>query len=261
MWNEVCSAEKDIVKSDGVARKHFRQIFKNKRTIFDREVQRCKKKYVTDQQKEIENLVYKDQQNVYKKIGKIGIGQERLKKMQTEILLEDGLVTNDTDAVKDKWKTNFCNLLNPNKTPNDNEEIMLCDIEDSNINQDINSMIRDDEVIKAVKEINNNKASDEIPAEIRKNKTLTKVFGVLFNKCFDHGIVSDVLKLGVITLIPKSSTSNNKDRLSYRGITLAPVTYKIYCSILNSKLSLWEDDNNILHDGHWVVTGCSCSFM
>ena len=55
MWNEVCSAEKDIVKSDGVARKHFRQIFKNKREIFDREVQRCKKKYVTDQQKEIEN--------------------------------------------------------------------------------------------------------------------------------------------------------------------------------------------------------------
>ena len=55
-----------------------------------------------------------------------------------KILLEDGSVTNDAGGVMDKWKTSFCNLLNPNKTPNDNEEIMLRDVQDSNIDLDIN---------------------------------------------------------------------------------------------------------------------------
>ena len=58
----------------------------------------------------------------------------------------------------------------------------------------------------------------------------------------------DSWKLGVITPVPKSSTANDKDPLNYRGITLAPVIYKIYSSILNSRLSLWEEDNAIPHD-------------
>ena len=68
------------------------------------------------------------------------------------------------------------------------------------------------------------------------------------NKSFDQVIAPDAWKLGIITPIPKSSTTNDKDPLSYRGITLASVLYKIYCSILNSRLSLLEEDNNLLHD-------------
>ena len=48
------------------------------------------------------------------------------------------MMQNDAGGVMDKWKTSFCNLLNPNKTPNDNEEIMLRDVQDSNIDLDIN---------------------------------------------------------------------------------------------------------------------------
>ena len=39
-----------------------------------------------------------------------------------------------------------------------------------------------------------------------------------------------------------------KDPLNYRGITLAPVIYKIYCTILNKRLSQLEEQNEILHD-------------
>ena len=35
MWNEVCREEKNMIKSNGVARKHARQAFKHKRKIFD----------------------------------------------------------------------------------------------------------------------------------------------------------------------------------------------------------------------------------
>ena len=38
--------------------------------VFDREVQRCKRKYVKDQQKEIECLVNNDQQAFWEKVDK-----------------------------------------------------------------------------------------------------------------------------------------------------------------------------------------------
>lgn len=39
-----------------------------------------------------------------------------------------------------------------------------------------------------------------------------------------------------------------RDPLSYRGIALACVSYKLYCNILNERLVQWIDDNNILVD-------------
>ena len=43
----------------------------------------------------------------------------------------------------------------------------------------------------------------------------------------------------IINPIPKSSTSDRRDPLSYRGISLAPSMYKLYCSVLNRRLSSW----------------------
>ena len=58
----------------------------------------------------------------------------------------------------------------------------------------------------------------------------------LFNICFNFGKIPSVWFKGIITPIPKCSTSDPRDPLSYRGITLAPCAYKLYCSILNNRL-------------------------
>ena len=96
----------------------------------------------------------------------------------------------------------------------------------------------------------NNKACgiDELPAKLLKNDKLTNVLTVLFNKYFDSGLVPDIWSRGIIHPIPKSSTTDKREPLNYRGITLAPVIYKIYCSVLNNRLYTWTEDSNILHD-------------
>lgn len=50
----------------------------------------------------------------------------------------------------------------------------------------------------------------------------------LFNLCFKTGKVPSMWNRGIITPIPKCSTSDPRDPLSYRGITLAPFAYKVF---------------------------------
>ncbi|KAL5006947.1 hypothetical protein ScPMuIL_015753 [Solemya velum] len=41
---------------------------------------------------------------------------------------------------------------------------------------------------------------------------------------------------------------DKRDPLQYRGISLAPAIYKLYCRILNNRLTFWCDNNDILND-------------
>ena len=50
----------------------------------------------------------------------------------------------------------------------------------------------------------------------------------------------------IINPIPKSSTTDPRDPMSYRGITLVSAMYKIYCSVINSRLASWWSITNSL---------------
>ena len=52
----------------------------------------------------------------------------------------------------------------------------------------------------------------------------------------------------IINPIPKSSSTDPRDPLSYRGIALASSVYKIYCSVINERLSRWVEDNDKVAD-------------
>ena len=75
------------------------------------------------------------------------------------------------------------------------------------------------EVKKAVNDAKFNKAcgTDSIPAEVLKNDTMISVIHILLNICFNP--------------IVKPGTTDPREPLSYRGITLAPSMYKIYCYV------------------------------
>lgn len=119
------------------------------------------------------------------------------------------------------------------------------------------------DVKKAVSSAKCNKASGfgAIPVEVLKKKTAISFLHILFNVCYRTGKIPSEWGKGIINPIPKSITNDPKDPLSYRGITLALCMYKLYCSLINSRLSTWVktndkpvDEQNGFHKGYDQVS-------
>ena len=74
---------------------------------------------------------------------------------------------------------------------------------------------------------------DQIPSEVLKSDVTVLFLHAMFNVCFNKGLVSDIWGKCVMKPIPKSSSTDPRHPLSYRGIALATTVYKLYCSVIN----------------------------
>ena len=255
LWNDMCAAEKEWLReTNTVVKARKKHLFICKRKTFDKEIRLNKRRYTQDKDKELLETQHKDQREFWRKIGKIGVGQNRQNVIPLEVKLEDGSVSDDIPTVLNRWKTDFSNLLNPvsevsdanrpfNVLGNNQNPLLLNDTE-------LNETITHDELIKVLKTAGSNKASghDTIPTEVLKNET-SKIFLLrLFNVCFQTGKAPTQWSKCILNPIPKSSTSDKRDPMSYRGIALAPSSYKLFCGILNNRLVKWADANGILAD-------------
>ena len=106
------------------------------------------------------------------------------------------------------------------------------------------------EVKKAVQSAKRGKSCgfDEIPSEVLNNDASIYFLHVLFNVCFNKGVVPAIWGKCVIKPIPKSSSTDPRDPLSYRGIALASAVYKIYCTVINERLSNWAERNDLISE-------------
>ena len=90
--------------------------------------------------------------------------------------------------------------------------------------------------------------TDNIPNEVLKNETLIAILQKLFQLIFDTGKVpSDWIK-AMIKPIPKSSESDPRIPLNYRGISLLSCVGKLYTSMLNRRVSKFLNETNRLVD-------------
>ena len=92
---------------------------------------------------------------------------------------------------------------------------------------------------------------DGILSDVFRNDTSVSILHVLFimfNVCFPSGVIPSEWGKCIINPISKSNTDHHRDPLSYRGISLAPATYKLYCSVLNERLDKWLTRNDVLVD-------------
>ena len=106
------------------------------------------------------------------------------------------------------------------------------------------------EVKKAVDNAKRGKSCgiDAIPVEVLRNDSSISFLHILFNICYKKGIIPSLWGKCIISPIPKSSTTDPRDPLSYRGIALASSMYKLYCFILNNRISSWCEANGKIVD-------------
>ena len=105
------------------------------------------------------------------------------------------------------------------------------------------------EVAQALRHLKLNKSIgiDGIPAEVLKSSSLLHILCSLFNRCFILGKVPQIWNSGIIIVpVPKSTTSNAREPMSYRGINVTPAIYKLYCNILNEHLQKWEQEQEMI---------------
>ncbi|CAG2196515.1 unnamed protein product [Mytilus edulis] len=129
-----------------------------------------------------------------------------------EINLEDGSISTDPISVLNKWKNDFSSMLNVENCIQPSENVDSKDQDKCDYLLDCEITIR------------------------------------LFNVCYNTGKVPVLWAKGVIVPVPKCSSSDPRDPLSYRGITLAPATYKLYCGVLDCRLREKFDASDIIHD-------------
>ena len=128
--------------------------------------------------------------------------------------------------------------------------MLLTDEIDERTPSYLNESITVEEILKALTKLKCNKAVgfDNIPAEVMKSQRLQSTLCALLNRCFINCVIPSAWKKGVIHPIPKSSTADKRDPLSYRGITVTSSFYKLYCVLLNNRLIKWEEEYSVLND-------------
>jgi hypothetical protein len=245
-WRDLRSAEKRWHASRGALKQKLKAEMVKAKNVFDKEVQKCKRKYWYLQQQQLSEMCNNNQPMFWKNIGKVGIVNEKRRLIPCEVVKESGEVSVAKSDVLDKWKCGFSTLLNPTHIPhhvetNYREKV----VHNSDI---LDQEITINDIITALRKSKKGKATgvDEIPVEVLCNENCMQFLCDLFNACFQSGVFPEMWKMGVISPVPKSNMTDPRDPSYYRGITLAVSSYKLFCSILNHRLQEWADLNDLI---------------
>ena len=105
-----------------------------------------------------------------------------------------------------------------------------------------------EEVRKLVSKAKKNKAPgiDGLVNDVLKNDVAIRAIHTLFNRCLTEGKVPIAWKLGIISPITKGGSSDPREPLSYRGISLLPVISKLFTAGLSQRLSKYLEQNHLL---------------
>ena len=112
MWKTLCNLERDFVRYNGARRQkqRLRQQYKNAQNEFDRVYRRKKRKFQHDKLLHIKALETNDPAKFWEAIKRLG-PKNKFGEIPSEVVLEDGSVSNDPDVVMDEWRNVFCKLF------------------------------------------------------------------------------------------------------------------------------------------------------
>ena len=151
-----------------------------------------------------------------------------------------------------EWLSHFKNLMgepNNNETTNDFEKSISNYIKENQLifNQ-LNFRITDSEITRAILLLKNNKSpgTDGIINEFLKagKEILLPCITKLFNSIFNSGIYPSSWRVNTLTPIYKKGDRN--DPINYRGIAVSSSLSKLFCSVLNRRLSNFLYNDQII---------------
>jgi hypothetical protein len=251
LWRTLCEAEKEWLRAPTTQKQQRKATMKAVQRTFQREVQRAKRQYWYKQQEDIMALCDLNQGEFWKRIGQVGIAQDRNKGVPMEVIDDDGAIIKDPAVVLNKWKVHFQDLLNTNVTDNANPDIEHLSYSEpvggtAVLNMDISLQ----EIHNALKLAKTGKAVgiDELPVEVLKNELCANFLKSLFNVCFQTGQIPSVWGRSVITPVHKDRASEIREPGNHRGISITSSLYKLYCCVINDRLSKWVEENSFLAD-------------
>ena len=256
LWYNVRKAEREYVKSKGQQVSDLRQHYKQTRNTFDKTFRREERFFNKGNMTDLENAVKNNPRDFWKLLKKMG--PHKKTNIPCEVYNENNDIVSDLGFVLNKWKSDYESLYeNPiaDQTFNDDfyEQCInnLDNFEDNAVDlYDLNQVMNEDEVKKVLKKSKNKKAIgiENLPNEVLKNSISLKILLPLFNKIFEIGLIPTIWRKAVLKPIPKSTKSDPRIPLQYRGISLLSTVYKMYSSILNNRLVNFCEMHNIFAD-------------
>ena len=156
---------------------------------------------------------------------------------------------NKTDITMDTLLDFFKDLNSSNNNDNyhddnDTDLDINNDLDNENVDEIINGPITIDEIEKAIKRLENNKAAsdDDIINEYIKHSShkMILLYVKLFNAIFNSGQLPEAWLKGNILPIYKNKGSS-ADPKNYRPITIVSCLGKLFTSVLNERLQMFSE--------------------
>ena len=261
LWKNMRMAESNFIKFHGPGRtkRWLQNSFKEAQNKFDKCLRNTERKYYRNYTEQLEEINTNDPKQFWEHIKKLG--PQHRTNIPLKVYNDDGVTLNsDIDFVLQTWQTDFSALLNqPEHTEFDDsflhdslteKQELEREMKSQNymFNQEINHDITTEEIDIALRKLKNGKAvgPDFIPNEILKTGGVTFWLYKLFSHCFKNGLMPSVWKKAVNSPIPKGSSKNPYVPLNYRGISLLSCVFKLYTSILNTRITQYCDKHKLI---------------
>ena len=155
-----------------------------------------------------------------------------------------------SSAIKpNDWFRHFSELLNP-PLPTDIENGNYIEDEEQPLlqNEYLDRPISENEVLVAIKNLKTGKSPgiDGLISQFFKScpEQICPYLTTLFNSYFEHGYFPPEWSSSIISPIHKKGNEN--DQKNYRGVSLLSEMSKIFTSIINTRLKIWCETNNVL---------------
>ena len=267
-WKNMSTAEKSYSKCKHINSRnnHMHQEFISKRKAFNKLLRRTERSYNRKKALEIESINTTNPTEFWKQIKSLGPKRSTLIPMEVydENGPQGGNKVSNESYVLDRWKQEFFNLYNMPSDLNSTFDGLFYENVMSNLphiklfelnndaanNHSYNSPFTMEEFDKVCNRLKSGKSvgPDMIPNEVLKHTGIRSLLLEFTNMCFTKNIIPTIWRKSFISPIPKSSTKDPYVPLNYRGISLLSCMYKVYSSAINSRLSIYCEENGFLVD-------------